>query len=221
MTNRVTIKLTANFERNLADIEQFLAEAEAPQAFDGLIDELLGTVLPNLERFPELGRPFFNRAVGSAEATNATAALKSKLAALVGTSLTSLREYVMSHYLVLYVFASSGDGLDEERIVKSATGIRNTVVWKKLYKFQRDGVVGAIDKLERFGGCIIADSVGLGKTFEALAIIKYHELRNDRVLVLCPKRLRDNWTLYKANDRRNVLAPDRLNYDVLTSGLLL
>ena len=103
MTNRVIIKLTANFERNLADIEQFLTEAEAPQAFDGLIDELLGTVLPNLERFPELGRPFFNRAVGSAEATNATAALKAKLADLVDTSLTSLREYVMSHYLVLYV----------------------------------------------------------------------------------------------------------------------
>jgi hypothetical protein len=78
--------------------------------------------------------------------------------------------------------------LDEERIVKSATGIRNTPVWKKLYKFQRDGVIGAIDKLERFGGCIIADSVGLGKTFEALAIIKYYELRNDRVLVLVPKR---------------------------------
>ena len=103
MTNRVTIKLTANFERNLADIEQFLNEAQAPQAFDGLIDELLGTVLPNLERFPELGRPFFNRSVGSAEATNATAALKANQAALVGTSLTSLREYVMSHYLVLYV----------------------------------------------------------------------------------------------------------------------
>ena len=103
MTNRVTIKLTANFERNLADIEQFLNEAQAPQAFDGLIDELLGTVLPNLERFPELGRPFFNRSVGSAEATNAIAALKANLAALVGTSLTSLREYVMNHYLVLYV----------------------------------------------------------------------------------------------------------------------
>lgn len=107
------------------------------------------------------------------------------------------------------------DALDEERIVKSATGIRNTVVWKKLFKFQRDGVVGAIDKLARFGGCIIADSVGLGKTFEALAVIKYHELRNDRVLVLAPKRLRDNWTLYKANDKRNVLAADRFNYDVL------
>ncbi len=114
-----------------------------------------------------------------------------------------------------HLFSASGEDLDEDRIVKSATGIRNTIVWKKLYKFQRDGVVGAIDKLNRFGGCIIADSVGLGKTFEALAIIKYHELRNDRVLVLCPKRLRDNWTLYKANDRRNFLAPDRFNYDVL------
>jgi hypothetical protein len=118
---------------------------------------------------------------------------------------------VMLHHL----FTAVGDGMDEDRIVKSATGIRNTVVWKKLYRFQRDGVVGALDKLERFGGCIIADSVGLGKTFEALAIIKYHELRNDRVLVLCPKRLRDNWTLYKGNDRRNILASDRLNYDVL------
>ena len=113
------------------------------------------------------------------------------------------------------LFGGREDDLDEDRIVKAATGIRNTVVWKKLYKFQRDGVVGAIDKLNRFGGCIIADSVGLGKTFEALAIIKYHELRNDRVLVLCPKRLRDNWTLYKANDRRNILASDRFNYDVL------
>ncbi|MGY4333592.1 hypothetical protein ACVWWG_008009 [Bradyrhizobium sp. LB7.2] len=113
------------------------------------------------------------------------------------------------------LFKDVGDELDEERIVKSATGIRNTTVWKKLFKFQRDGVVGAIDKLERIGGCIIADSVGLGKTFEALAVIKYYELRNDRVLVLCPKRLRDNWTLYKANDRRNILAGDRLNYDVL------
>jgi len=120
------------------------------------------------------------------------------------------------YYQILFqLFKARGDELDEERIVKSATGIKNTTVWKKLFKFQRDGVVGAIEKLERFGGCIIADSVGLGKTFEALAIIKYYELRNDRVLVLAPKRLRDNWTLYKANDRRNVLSADRLNYDVL------
>jgi len=113
------------------------------------------------------------------------------------------------------IFADMGEGADEESIVKSATGIRDTVIWSKLYRFQRDGAIGAIDKLQRFGGCILADSVGLGKTFEALAVIKYHELRNDRVLVLCPKRLRDNWTLWKQNDRRNMLAGDRFNYDVL------
>jgi hypothetical protein len=139
------------------------------------------------------------------------------------TSLLALLEEIARHrdpHLVYatvlhHLLSARGDELDEEQVIKSATGIRKTQVWKKLFKFQRDGVVGAIDKLNRFGGCIIADSVGLGKTFEALAIIKYHELRNDRVLVLCPKRLRDNWTLYKANDRRNVLAGDRFNYDVL------
>jgi hypothetical protein len=137
-------------------------------------------------------------------------------AALAGQirELSVRRDPLQIYALVLrYLFGERE--LDEDTIVRSATGIRETVVWKKLFKFQRDGVVGAIDKLNQYGGCIIADSVGLGKTFEALAIIKYHELRNDRVLVLCPKRLRDNWTLYKANDRRNVLAPDRFNYDVL------
>ena len=130
--------------------------------------------------------------------------------------LASHRDPFTIYTLILHhLFKDRGEELDEDQIVKSATGIRNTIVWKKLFKFQRDGVVGAIDKLNRFGGCIIADSVGLGKTFEALAIIKYHELRNDRVLVLCPKRLRDNWTIYKANDRRNILAADRFNYDVL------
>ena len=113
------------------------------------------------------------------------------------------------------IFTDMGEGTDEESIVKSATGIRDTIIWSKLYRFQRDGVIGAIDKLQRYGGCIIADSVGLGKTFEALAVIRYHELRNDRVLVLCPKRLRENWTIWKQNDRRNMLAGDRFNYDVL------
>ena len=131
-------------------------------------------------------------------------------------AIASHRDPLLIYTLILHhLFHAGGVQLDEDQIVKSATGIRDTVVWRKLFKFQRDGVVGAIDKLNRFGGCIIADSVGLGKTFEALAIIKYHELRNDRVLVLVPKRLRDNWTLYKSNDRRNVLAPDRFNYDVL------
>ena len=131
-------------------------------------------------------------------------------------SLAAHRAPLEIYALILYhLFRIQGDELDEERIVKSATGIRDTEIWKKLFKFQRDGVIGALDKLERFGGCIVADSVGLGKTFEALAIVKYHELRNDRALVLCPKRLRDNWSLFRANDRRNVLAGDRFNYDIL------
>ena len=120
------------------------------------------------------------------------------------------------YHAVLYqVFKDLGGELDEDRIVRSGTGIKETEVWKKLFRFQRDGVIGVIDKLERLGGCIVADSVGLGKTFTALAVIKYYELRNDRVLVLAPKRLRDNWTLYRANDLRNPLAADRFHYDVL------
>jgi superfamily II DNA or RNA helicase len=113
------------------------------------------------------------------------------------------------------LFFENLDELDEDRIIKPRTGIRDTLVWNKLYRFQRDGVLGAIDKIERFNGCIIADSVGLGKTFEALAIIKYYELRNDRVLVLAPKKLRENWTIYTVNDKRNLFAEDRFNYDVL------
>ena len=101
MPTTPVVKLTANFERNLADIEQFLTEAEAPQAFDGLLDELLETVIPNLERFPGMGRPFLNRAVGSVEATNALTALRAKLQTLLADS-NGLREYVMDHYLVLY-----------------------------------------------------------------------------------------------------------------------
>lgn len=87
-----------------------------------------------------------------------------------------------------------------------------------LYDFQKDGVKGAINKIQRHNGCIIADSVGLGKTFEALAIIKYFELLNDRVLVLCPKKLRDNWTIYQAhnNSELNILLEDRFSYTVLS-----
>lgn len=120
------------------------------------------------------------------------------------------------YFLTLYnIFKDFLEDIDEENIIKSKTGFKDTIVWNKLYKFQKDGVLGAIDKLEKHNGCIIADSVGLGKTFEALAVIKYYELRNDRVLVLCPKKLRDNWTVYTINDKRNLLASDRFNYDVL------
>ena len=121
------------------------------------------------------------------------------------------------YFLTLYnLFKDFLEDIDEENIIKSKTGFKNTSVWNKLYKFQRDGVLGSIDKLEKYNGCIIADSVGLGKTFEALAVIKYYELRNDRVLVLCPKKLRDNWTVYTVNDKRNLMAADRFNYDVLS-----
>ena len=113
------------------------------------------------------------------------------------------------------IFSNFLGDLDQEKLLRSKTGFKDSIVWSKLFKFQKDGVVGAIEKLEKFNGCIIADSVGLGKTFEALAVIKYYELRNDRVLVLCPKKLRDNWTMYTINDKRNILAEDRFNYDVL------
>ena len=84
-------------------------------------------------------------------------------------------------------------------------GFKESVVWNLLYNFQKDAVVGAINKIETYGGCIIADSVGLGKTFEALAVMKYYQLRNDRILVLAPKKLRENWSIYQLNANRNIL----------------
>ena len=105
---------------------------------------------------------------------------------------------------------------DAEDPIRPGLKFEESVVWNKLYDFQKDAVVGAIRKLEKYKGCIIADSVGLGKTYEALAVIKYYEERNGRVLVLCPKRLRENWTLWtRGNDDRNPLADDRFAYDVL------
>lgn len=120
------------------------------------------------------------------------------------------------YFIVLYrLFEELLNEIDEDAIVNTRTGFKNTLIWNKLYPFQKDGVLGVIDKLERHNGCILADSVGLGKTFEALAVIKYYELRNARVLVLAPKKLRDNWTLFVQNDTRNLLAKDRFSYNVL------
>lgn len=96
------------------------------------------------------------------------------------------------------------------------TTLFETGIWRALFKFQQDGVKGAINKILRHNGCILADSVGLGKTYEALAAIKYFELRNERVLVLCPKKLRENWTVYKLNDQLNPFGDDRFRYDVLS-----
>lgn len=120
------------------------------------------------------------------------------------------------YFVTLYhIFSENLEGISEENIIKEGTSFKDTVIWNKLYPFQRDGVIGIIDKMEKYNGCILADSVGLGKTFSALAVIKYYVLRNDRVLVLCPKKLRDNWTVYTQNDKRNSLSADRFNYDVL------
>src|SRR6266851_7184035 len=96
------------------------------------------------------------------------------------------------------------------------TSLFETQVWQTLFEFQKDGAKGAINKILRHNGCILADSVGLGKTYEALAVIKYFELKNERILVLCPKKLSDNWTVYRTNSRLNPFLADRFRYDVLS-----
>ncbi len=101
MARKPVVRLTANFERNLADVEGFLTEAEAPHAYDALLDELLDTVIPNLKRFPGIGRPFLAHPARSVESSNALAALRAKLSALTPDA-EALREYILDHYLVLY-----------------------------------------------------------------------------------------------------------------------
>lgn len=120
------------------------------------------------------------------------------------------------YFVSLYhIFHDKLGELDEQEIAPDGSGFKDSVVWNMLYQFQKDGVMGLIRKLEKYNGAILADSVGLGKTFSALAVIKYFELQRKRVLVLAPKRLRDNWTLYTAPDVRNVLRDDYFNYTVL------
>ncbi len=120
------------------------------------------------------------------------------------------------YFLSLYnIFSNNLEELDEDNIIRKGNQLKETKIWNKLYKFQKDAAIGIIEKIENHNGCILADSVGLGKTFTALSVIKYYELRNDRVLVLAPKKLRDNWTIYTQNDKRNIFVDDRFNYDVL------
>ncbi len=120
------------------------------------------------------------------------------------------------YFVTLYhIFNEFLEDISEDVLPKEATGFKNSKVWGMLYSFQRDAALAIINKLEKYNGCILADSVGLGKTFTALAVIKYYENRNQRVLVLCPKKLADNWNTYKGNYRNNPLDEDRLRYDVL------
>lgn len=120
------------------------------------------------------------------------------------------------YFITLYnIFNEFLQDISLDNLPNDQTGYKDTLVWKKLYNFQKDAVVGAINKLERYKGCILADSVGLGKTFSALGVIKYYELRNKDVLVLCPKKLEANWNTFRYNDKNNFLAEDRFRYDVL------
>ena len=120
------------------------------------------------------------------------------------------------YFMTLYhVFSEFLDDISEDVLPNEATGFKQSKIWSTLYDFQRDAVLAIINKLEKYNGCILADSVGLGKTFTALAVVKYYENRNKSVLVLCPKKLAENWNTYKDNYVNNPIAADRLNYDVL------
>ncbi len=119
------------------------------------------------------------------------------------------------YFVTLYnIFREFLDDLSEDDLPNEATGFKESQIWNKLYNFQKDACLAIINKLERYNGCILADSVGLGKTFTALSVIKYYENRNKDVLVLCPKKLNDNWVTYKSNYLNNPIAKDRLRYDV-------
>ena len=120
------------------------------------------------------------------------------------------------YFLMLYnIFSEFLEDLNDDVLPNDLTGYRDSLVWKKLFNFQRDAATGIINKLETYNGCILADSVGLGKTFTALGVIKYYELRNRSVLVLCPKKLADNWLTFNRNVKTNLFVQDRFNYEVL------
>lgn len=120
------------------------------------------------------------------------------------------------YFFTLYnIFNEFLDDINEDVLPNTATGFKESAIWNKLYNFQKDACLAIINKLEKYNGCILADSVGLGKTFTAISVIKYYENRNKNVLVLCPKKLSDNWTTYKENYVNNPIASDRLRYDVL------
>lgn len=120
------------------------------------------------------------------------------------------------YFFTLYnIFNEFLDDISEDVLPNEATGFKSSKIWNMLYNFQKDAVLAVINKLEQYNGCILADSVGLGKTFSALAVIKYYENRNRSVLVLCPKKLSENWNTYKGNYINNPIAEDRLRYDVL------
>ena len=115
------------------------------------------------------------------------------------------------YFVTLYnIFNEFLEDISEDVLPNEQTGFKSSVIWNKLYNFQQDAALAIINKLEKYNGCILADSVGLGKTFTALAVIKYYENRNRSVLVLCPKKLSDNWVTFRSNLLNNPIAKDRL-----------
>ena len=123
-------------------------------------------------------------------------------------------EYI--YFIALYnIFHEFLEDISEDVLPNERTGFKNSLIWNKLYNFQKDAALAIINKLEKYNGCILADSVGLGKTFTALAVIKYYENRNKSVLVLCPKKLNENWITFRSNYKNNPIADDRLRYDIL------
>lgn len=123
-------------------------------------------------------------------------------------------EYI--YFIALYnIFHEFLEDISEDVLPNERTGFKNSLIWNKLYNFQKDAALAIINKLEKYNGCILADSVGLGKTFTALAVIKYYENRNKSVLVLCPKKLNENWITFRSNYKNNPIAGDRLRYDIL------
>lgn len=120
------------------------------------------------------------------------------------------------YFITLYnIFNEFLEDISEDVLPNEATGFKSSVIWNKLYDFQKDASLAIINKLEKYNGCILADSVGLGKTFTALSVIKYYENRNRSVLVLCPKKLNENWQTFRSNYKNNPVLNDRLRYDIL------
>lgn len=192
-----------------------------------------GFTLPNFGYQPSNAHSMFAYKSAGVEAAQTVQALDMLFDA---EGMTDITEVLLDHieriyaenspeliyFILIYnLFKDFLEDISAEAMPNDKTGYKDTVIWKALYPFQRDATVGIINKLNRFSGCILADSVGLGKTFSALGVIKYFELRNKNVLVLCPKRLAENWKTYIKNYKTNILSEDRLRYTVLNHTDLL
>lgn len=194
-------------------------EPAAFQPIEGLTTSALGTT-PSKQLTMTMGIPGdmarqylcqFNAAWDSGELEDVTQAVIDSISTMYRENPPEL-----VYYAALYrIFSEFLEDVSVDDLAKEGTGFKESKVWNLLYDFQQDAALAIINKLQTYNGCILADSVGLGKTFTALAVVKYYELLNRNVLVLCPKRLSDNWLTYKKNYVNNPIAADRLRYDVL------